>query len=457
VDEGSQEATVPVLVKGTLFMRGTAHGQSRWFWGLLVLTLGLAAGLCGCDTESYSEAITFPLRSDPIWTEVPTGERVDPDPPGMLPLMQADQVVQVAELLPQASLEQLQNKLIDPTRLRAEERQALREELENIFGTPAHPQLKLKGTEPLHPYLRRGQQNVEQTLAHGSRVYRLQCQMCHGVSGDGRGPTAPWVNPHPRDYRQGLFKFQSVDQTDKTLKPLREDLLRTVRYGIEGTAMPAFNLLPDEDLEAVVSYVIFLSVRGEAELETIKSLQRDPQTGLLIARRGASEVRKQLREYVKFFARLWAESQEKPIQATPYPEKYRSEEELVKSIQRGYALFLADALAIKKYFPGVTPEQMNKLQGASCVSCHKDFGRQATFKFDEWGTMVRPANLTLGNYRGGRRPIDLYWRIHSGINGSGMNRFGPVLSGEQIWDLVNFVQALPYPAMMKKAGIPIYY
>ena len=91
----------------------------------------------------------------------------------------------------------------------------------------------------------------------------------------------------------------------------------------------------------------------------------------------------------------------------------------------------------------------------SCVICHADYGRQALWEFDEWGTMVKAANLTVPAYRGGRRPVDLYYRIHSGINGSGMVGFANSVSGEQIWDLVNFVQTLPYPAMRSKYGVHI--
>jgi mono/diheme cytochrome c family protein len=104
------------------------------------------------------------------------------------------------------------------------------------------------------------------------------------------------------------------------------------------------------------------------------------------------------------------------------------------SVERGKALFLGDR--------------------GKCVTCHLDYGRQSLFKFDAWGTLVRPANLTNAVYRGGRRPIDLYWRIHSGINGSGMIRFP--LSDEEIWDVVHFVRALPYPGMMKRYGIDIH-
>ena len=33
---------------------------------------------------------------------------------------------------------------------------------------------------------------------------------------------------------------------------------------------------------------------------------------------------------------------------------------------------------------------------------------------------IRPRNLRMDEFRGGRRPIDLYWRIHNGIAGAPM-------------------------------------
>jgi len=47
------------------------------------------------------------------------------------------------------------------------------------------------------------------------------------------------------------------------------------------------------------------------------------------------------------------------------------------------------------------------------------------------GTLVRPNNWTAGVYRGGRRPIDMYWRIKLGIAPSGMPPFGG--TDEQLW------------------------
>ena len=87
----------------------------------------------------------------------------------------------------------------------------------------------------------------------------------------------------------------------------------------------------------------------------------------------------------------------------------------------------------------------------ACIKCHVDFGRQVPFKSDVWGTPVRPQNLTMNQFRGGRRPIDLYWRVRGGIPPSGMPAGAGLMAGDddtKVWDVVNFVQALPYPAML---------
>ena len=58
---------------------------------------------------------------------------------------------------------------------------------------------------------------------------------------------------------------------------------------------------------------------------------------------------------------------------------------------------------------------------------------------------ILPRNLRKGVYRGGRRPVDLYWRIHNGIDGSGMPESNKAaLKEDDLWDLVNYVLELPY-------------
>src|SRR5207253_9865578 len=102
----------------------------------------------------------------------------------------------------------------------------------------------------------------------------------HGLAGDGRGPAGAWLNPHPRDYRSGEFKFASAVPKKGSRKPRREDLLRTLRVGIDGTSMPSFALLEEKSaagedrdlqpLEALASYVIHLSLRGQMEFSLMQ-------------------------------------------------------------------------------------------------------------------------------------------------------------------------------------------
>ena len=71
--------------------------------------------------------------------------------------------------------------------------------------------------------------------------------------------------------------------------------------------------------------------------------------------------------------------------------------------------------------------------------------------FDDWGNPIKPRDLTSGIYRGGRRPLDIYRRIYSGIKGTPMPPFGTALKEEEIWDLVNYAMSLPYGS---GSGVP---
>lgn len=116
----------------------------------------------------------------------------------------------------------------------------------------------------------------------GRGLYRLLCASCHGISGDGRGPLGAAQVPYPRDYRMGVFKFKS---TERGSKPTKDDLRQLITYGISGSNMnsveqlleleklkrgeEAQSWLPEEitkeDIDALVDYVIYLSMRGEHE------------------------------------------------------------------------------------------------------------------------------------------------------------------------------------------------
>ena len=119
-------------------------------------------------------------------------------------------------------------------------------------------------------------------LQFGHKLYMQNCEHCHGVSGDGNGPTAQYFDIKPRDYRMGLFKFTSTRNTDKAR---RDDLERTVRLGIPGTYMPSFLLFKDDEVGALVEYVRWLSMRGEFEQKVDVEFEGEQYTSEAITQR----------------------------------------------------------------------------------------------------------------------------------------------------------------------------
>jgi mono/diheme cytochrome c family protein len=274
-------------------------------------------------------------------------------------------------------------------------------------------------------------------------LFRQHCAHCHGVSGDGAGPTAAFLNPFPRDYRQGVFKFKS---TDRNGKPTTEDLKRILREGIPGTAMPSFLLLPNDEIEALVEYVKYLSVRGESEIQMAIALfsndeDIEPKKDVIL-------------EYVQPVIDAWAAAEEQMVNP-PQRSGSQTAQDLRESIAKGRELFF------KK------ESQCTKCHGPTALGDGNDGGPEKDQLFDDWNKdkkegelaywllptkqPLRPRNLRLGIYRGGLRPLDIFRRIQQGIPGTPMpaagrdekNPTGPI-KPDEIWNLVDYVRSLPF-------------
>lgn len=88
----------------------------------------------------------------------------------------------------------------------------------------------------------------------GARVYARFCAACHGTSGEGDGPGAADLDPSPRDFTQGQFRFRT---TASGQLPADRDLDRTIRKGLPGTAMPAFGeMLSGQDIADLTAHVM---------------------------------------------------------------------------------------------------------------------------------------------------------------------------------------------------------
>ncbi|MBI3186222.1 MAG: c-type cytochrome [Myxococcales bacterium] len=100
--------------------------------------------------------------------------------------------------------------------------------------------------------------------SEGRRLYRKACAPCHGIRGDGEGPAARFLDPPPRDFTTGNYKFRS---TPSGAVPLTEDLIRTVSEGIPGTFMPRWKEhLSGAEIAQVVEYLRELSPRFREEV-----------------------------------------------------------------------------------------------------------------------------------------------------------------------------------------------
>lgn len=439
--------------------------------------------------------------------------------------------------------------------------------LAGLFGTPDDPQLPVvEGVDNKQLAVMRRLKMAAGPVGsdadgrpHG--LYREHCGHCHGISGDGAGPTAEFLNPYPRDYRLGLYKFKS---TKKGEKPTHEDLTRVVLNGIPGTAMPSFALLPEYEVEALVDYVRYLSIRGEVERELFRyatteledpydSLYGDytslseklsqlkasgaskkelgdaesrlyqsyrqlyrirsstkayePESGQEIEKLSGEEVSTNLQELKDGVAQLEKSLAEYHPPRLLRPRGEDGSEKSGAELKQQMAPYVEIAGTVMQKWIGpqsvAVPEPPNGLDPndrqsiargreifygpiANCFSCHGESGLgdgQRDF-FDEWsGEWVEknapeateeyvhlgalpprnlvPRNLRLGVYRGGRRPVDLYWRLVNGIDGAQMPAV-PMLAADappgskgltqqDLWDLINYVRSLPYESISQSS------
>jgi len=107
-------------------------------------------------------------------------------------------------------------------------------------------------------------QEKESILRQGKEYYFKFCVHCHGKEGEGDGRASKYLLPQPRELSQGIFKFHA---TQTNTLPLDEDIIRTIKQGIPGTAMPAWDgILSDEVIQSLVQYIKTFSVRFGMEV-----------------------------------------------------------------------------------------------------------------------------------------------------------------------------------------------
>ena len=336
-----------------------------------------------------------------------------------------------------------------PAEVSQTQRDAITDTMTEFFGTPDEPTLP-EGTG-LNLELIKMAAGPVTGNADGTQqgLFRQHCATCHGITGDGAGALATTFDPYPRDFRRGTFKYTT---TRADAKPLRSDLERTLLRGIPGTGMPSFAELPAEQLDALIEYVIYLSLRGETEQYLIQLVVDEGEYLPL----GANAKEMVLEDATLWVAEQWAEVQQNPdeyVVAVPPRPTYDTPAELAESIARGKELYSSkDAQCVQCHGPdgagdgeddeiyddwnkpkkGVTPEQTAKLAPLFTLPLQK----------------LRARDFREGAFRGGGSPEDLYRRVHIGIKGTPMPAAGPqpgakgIFTPDDIWDVINYVLSL---------------
>ncbi|MBL6931816.1 MAG: c-type cytochrome [Rhodospirillales bacterium] len=228
---------------------------------------------------------------------------------------------------------------------------------------------------------------TEEFVEKGRQIYIKRCSFCHGLLGDGNGPAADYLDPRPRDFTLGTYKFRTTISGEL---PTDNDLFRTVSRGLPSTAMQAFdsdlikNGLSEEERWQVISYIKTFAVEFDnPDMDPIK-------TGKTVSL---------------------------PANMPPFSPEL---------VAKGKEVFL----------------------NAKCWSCHGKAGRgdgNKEFRKDDWGFPIRIRNVTHPwKIKGGGDVEQIYLRFTSGINGTPMPSFVKTLSEDDRWALANYIKSLQH-------------
>jgi len=218
----------------------------------------------------------------------------------------------------------------------------------------------------------------------GEAIYLDRCAFCHGEQGDGNGPVADYLLPRPRDFTGAVFKLTT--STAETLAS-DDDLVRIIKEGLPGTAMPAWgDVLSDAEIASVIAHLKTFDAR-DWEDEALK-------------------------------AEAFAVGSPPSVDAG--------------LVARGREVFLSEEANCVSCHG-----QEGHGDGASATNPDERM-------VDDWGQPIYPRDLHKAwAFRGGRDLEDIYTRISLGLPGSPMpNHLDALPEDADRWALAAYVQSL---------------
>ncbi len=222
-------------------------------------------------------------------------------------------------------------------------------------------------------------ETARELVPRGKAVYFRRCVGCHGEKGDGKGPSARFLNPKPRDFTSGIFKFRSTSGGMNTL-PSDDDLYITVTHGLWGAAMPPWYEISAADRLAVI-------------------------------------------QFIKTFSPRW--QQENPGPAIAIPDESPVTLESIARGQQQFGTICAVCHGARGLGDGMPAGALSDTWGHPVNPAN----------------LTLPAGVP-GGVKLGHDGRHIYKTIMTGVGGTPMPAFGAVFKPDQVWDIVHYVQSL---------------
>src|SRR5213594_639368 len=345
-------------------------------------------------------------------------------------------------------------------------------------------------------------------IGRGKDIYTTRCAVCHGDTGDGKGPAGLALPLKPSDFRdrdgvaemRDNYWFWRVSEGGQ-VEPFKG----------KGSAMPPWkSQLSVEDRWAVIAYQHTYSGHNGPHVpwEHPESVamgrdifamacvpchgiagKGDGSVGAMLAPRRAPQPRDFTSSEFKFRS---TPSGQLPTTADLFrtlTEGVRSEGGPMTIGLRGHRIMpsfqhmpVAQRLEVLEYVksfnrtfwdrqeikvvtvptpPAMTPDRLaggKKLYAdAECLACHGERGRgdgpSAPTLKDNRGLPIAATNLTRPErFKNGAQPEDVYRTLVTGLAGTPMPSYGDSLEPDQAWDLVYYALSLSRGGRTAEAG-----
>ena len=318
-----------------------------------------------------------------------------------------------------------------------------------------------------------------QELEKGRHAYMHYCYACHGVEGDGKGPSSHGLRPPPRDFRIHGYKFAAVAKG----LPNDWDFMRIVKGGLHGSAMLEWDI-PDAELIRIIDFIkTFPPPPCEPGPEPVAADFKDDKELADAKKEHADKTKacaKKAERFPNGAPNLWQERF--VVDAALFATEKKSKIKLAESTGAPILVPEVDPWAGNIEQALKTGKELYHLR-AQCVNCHPGYVTYDEFanmqieilKKDEaafredlyystvivakdniYGVNIMPPDFTMNPVRSIRTrerdangtwvqldQVRELWRlIASGIGGTGMPSWKKSISDKEIWALSHYVKWL---------------